>query len=115
MALQRYRIGPNFRFVEVNRPRCPVHSSARDGPLNVANQTGEVNYFPSEFANQVCTVPSWHHGSFVLLSCTCAHHRPLDCKLTRPSFRPEAGLVESMDQTSGVYIALDLAHLKVAR
>ena len=52
-ALQRYRIGPNFRFVEVNRPRCPLHTNAQDGPLNIANQTGEINYFPSEFSNQV--------------------------------------------------------------
>ena len=52
-ALQRYRIGPNFRFVDVNRPRCPVHSNAQDGPINIANQTGEVNYFPSSFTNQV--------------------------------------------------------------
>jgi len=59
MALQRYRIGPNFRIVGVNRPRCPVHSSAEDGPLNVANQTGEINYFPSEFANQVCVHCTW--------------------------------------------------------
>ncbi|CAK0787977.1 hypothetical protein CVIRNUC_011199 [Coccomyxa viridis] len=50
---QRYRIGPNFRFVDVNRPRCPLHNNAQDGPLNVANQTGEINYFPSEFSNQV--------------------------------------------------------------
>ena len=64
MLLQRYRIGPNFRFVEVNRPRCPVHSSAEDGPLNVANQTGEINYFPSEFANQVCMHSTW--TAFVL-------------------------------------------------
>ncbi len=53
VSLQRYRIGPNFRFVEVNRPRCPVHSSAQNGPLNIANQTGEINYFPSQFSNQV--------------------------------------------------------------
>ena len=53
LALQRYRIGPNFRFVDVNRPRCPLHNNAQDGPLNVANQTGEINYLSSEFSNQV--------------------------------------------------------------
>ena len=53
LALQRYRIGPNFRFVDVNWPRCPLHNNAQDGPLNIANQTGEINYFPSEFSNQV--------------------------------------------------------------
>lgn len=71
--LQRYRIGPNFRFVDVNRPRCPVHSSARDGPLNVANQTGEVNYFPSEFANQVCYAARYILGATKDTLPLCAH------------------------------------------
>ena len=30
-----------------------MHSSAQDGPLNIQNQTGEINYFPSEFSNEV--------------------------------------------------------------
>ena len=30
-----------------------MHSSAQDGPLNTQNQTGEINYFPSEFSNEV--------------------------------------------------------------
>ena len=29
-----------------------MHSSAQDGPLNTQNQTGEINYFPSEFSNE---------------------------------------------------------------
>ncbi|CAL8471049.1 g10591 [Coccomyxa elongata] len=49
---QRYRIGPNFGFLPVNAPRCPVHNNRQDGPLNSANQTGAVNYYPSDFANQ---------------------------------------------------------------
>lgn len=36
-----------------DRPRCPLHNNAQDGPLNVANQTGEINYLSSEFSNQV--------------------------------------------------------------
>ncbi len=50
---QRYRIGPNFGFLPVNAPRCPVHNNRQDGPLNNANQTGAVNYYPSDFATQV--------------------------------------------------------------
>lgn len=49
---QRYRIGPNFGFLPVNAPRCPVHNNRQDGPLNFANQSGAVNYYPSDFANQ---------------------------------------------------------------
>lgn len=50
---QRYRIGPNFGLLPVNAPRCPVYTTRQDGPLNSANQTGAVNYYPSDFASQV--------------------------------------------------------------
>lgn len=50
---QRYRIGPNFGLLPVNRPRCPFFNNRQDGPMNFADQAGEINYYPSSFANQV--------------------------------------------------------------
>lgn len=50
---QRYRIGPNFGLLPVNRPRCPFSNNRQDGPMNIANQQGEINYYPSEFAKEV--------------------------------------------------------------
>lgn len=50
---QRYRIGPNFGLLPVNRPRCPFFNNRQDGPMNFADQMGEINYYPSSFANQV--------------------------------------------------------------
>ncbi|KAK9840805.1 hypothetical protein WJX81_005942 [Elliptochloris bilobata] len=47
---QRYRIGPNFALLPVNRPRCPLRNNRQDGPMNFANQQGAVNYYPSEYA-----------------------------------------------------------------
>ena len=50
---QRYRIGPNFGLLPVNRPRCPFFNNRQDGPMNFADQKGEINYYPSSFANEV--------------------------------------------------------------
>lgn len=50
---QRYRIGPNFALLPVNRPRCPFFNNQQDGPMNSADQKGEINYYPSSFAKQV--------------------------------------------------------------
>ena len=50
---QRYRIGPNFGLLPVNQPSCPFFNNRQDGPMNFADQKGEINYYPSSFANQV--------------------------------------------------------------
>ena len=50
---QRYRIGPNFGLLPVNRPSCPFFNNRQDGPMNFADQMGEINYYPSSFANTV--------------------------------------------------------------
>ena len=41
---QRYRLGTNFHLLNVNHPRCPVHSLNRDGFM-VMNQPGPVTNF----------------------------------------------------------------------
>ena len=50
---QRYRIGPNFGLLPVNRPRCPFFNYRQDGAMNFAEQKGEINYYPSSFSTAV--------------------------------------------------------------
>ena len=46
----RYRLGVNHESLPVNRPRCPVHTYHRDGPMRFdGNQGGAVNYEPNRF------------------------------------------------------------------
>ena len=79
--MQRYRIGPNFGLLPNNRARCPVFNRRADGPLNFINQTGPINYYPSEFAQQALhpssqsTCPSCYMLSFgnMVLSCISLH------------------------------------------
>lgn len=50
----RYRIGINYGALDVNKPRCPVHSYHRDGQTRFdGNGGGAVNYQPNSFDGPV--------------------------------------------------------------
>jgi catalase len=50
----RYRLGVNYESLPVNKPRCPVHSYARDGQMRFdGNDGGRVNYEPNSFDGPV--------------------------------------------------------------
>lgn len=50
----RYRIGVNYAALEVNRPRCPVHTYHRDGQTRFDGNFGSsVNYQPNSFGGPV--------------------------------------------------------------
>lgn len=50
----RYRIGINYAALDVNRPRCPVHSYHRDGQLRFDGNGGDAPvYEPNSFAGPV--------------------------------------------------------------
>jgi catalase len=44
---QRYRIGPNYQELAVNRPLVQVANNNQDGPMSLNPQVGDVNYEPS--------------------------------------------------------------------
>ena len=47
---QRYRLGVNHHQIPVNRPRCPVHSNARDGQGRADGNYGSaIHYEPNSF------------------------------------------------------------------
>ena len=48
---QRYRLGVNHHQIPVNRPRCPVHSNARDGYGRADGNYGStLHYEPNSFS-----------------------------------------------------------------
>lgn len=47
---QRYRIGPNFAQLPVNRPSSPVHNNQRDGEMTYAYNPSPINYSPNSLA-----------------------------------------------------------------
>lgn len=49
---QRYRLGPNYLQLPVNRPLVPVNNEQRDGPMQYAPYgDGPVNYEPNTLAS----------------------------------------------------------------
>ncbi|OXA55128.1 Catalase [Folsomia candida] len=49
---QRYRLGPNFEEIQVNRPISPVAKYERDGPIRTSaasNGLGDPIYYPNSF------------------------------------------------------------------
>ncbi|MCF4173815.1 catalase [Vibrio sp. McD22-P3] len=47
---QNYRLGVNHHQIPVNAPRCPVHSSHRDGLMRVdANSGATIGYEPNQY------------------------------------------------------------------
>ena len=47
---QRYRLGVNHHLIPVNRARCPVHASHRDGAMRVdGNHGGTLGYEPNSY------------------------------------------------------------------
>ncbi|GGO13749.1 catalase [Microbispora rosea subsp. aerata] len=56
----RYRIGPNYLQLPVNRPKSPVHSYNKDGAMTFANPSDPV-YAPNSFGGPVAD-PSLYEG-----------------------------------------------------
>jgi catalase len=50
---QRYRIGPNFQQLPVNRPISPVNSYNQNGPMDARETHGEYNYQPNRAPNTI--------------------------------------------------------------
>jgi catalase len=47
---QRYRLGPNYLQLPINRPIVPVNNNQRDGFMQIGSFSGPVNYEPNTLA-----------------------------------------------------------------
>jgi catalase len=62
----RYRIGPNYMQLPVNRPKSPVHSYAKDGPMRYDNNGDQPVYAPNSYGGpaadtaQYGDIAGWH-------------------------------------------------------
>lgn len=73
-----HRVGPNAQQLPVNRPRAPVHSYNRDGPMRYENP-GDPVYAPNSFGGPVAQPerfghdPSWHAVGDIVRAAYEAH------------------------------------------
>jgi catalase len=73
---QRYRIGPNYLQLPVNRPLSPVNDNNIDGPMQSSVRQGSVNYEPSWAAGQPAEQPAFRYSQYPTAGMT--QQRPID-------------------------------------
>src|SRR5258708_8933801 len=61
----RYRIGPNYLQLPVNRPKSPVHSYNKDGAMTYLNP-GDPVYAPNTVGGPVADPELWKGDSYAL-------------------------------------------------
>jgi catalase len=61
---QRYRVGPNYMELPVNRPLVPVNDNNIDGAMQSAARPGEANYEPTSAAGQPTEQPAFRYSQY---------------------------------------------------
>jgi catalase len=61
---QRYRVGPNYMELPVNRPLVPVNDNNIDGAMQSTARPGDVNYEPSSAAGQPAEQPAFRYSQY---------------------------------------------------
>jgi catalase len=70
---QRYRIGPNFQQLPINRPISPVNSYNQNGPMDTRQSHGEYNYQPNRAPNTIAEDPAFDISPIQLVGNTSVH------------------------------------------
>src|ERR1039457_5130966 len=74
----RYRIGPNYLQLPVNRPKSPVHSYNKDGAMRDSNP-GDRGYAPTSFGGRAADRELWKDDSY-----------PVAGEIVRSAYEPHA-------------------------
>ena len=63
---QRYRVGPNYMQLPVNRPRVQVSDNNIDGAMQSAPRQGDVNYEPTTVAGNPAQEPKFRYSPYAV-------------------------------------------------
>jgi catalase len=61
---QRYRVGPNYMELPVNRPLVAVSNNNIDGTMQSAARKGDINYEPTSAANTPAEQPAYRFSQY---------------------------------------------------
>jgi catalase len=61
---QRYRIGPNYMELPVNRPLVPVNNNNIDGAMQSVPRQGNVNYEPTTVPGNPAQQPQYRYSQY---------------------------------------------------
>jgi catalase len=73
---QRYRVGPNYMQLPVNRPQVPVSNNNIDGAMQSAARQGDVNYEPTTVAGNPAQESQFRYSSYAVTGMT--QQKPID-------------------------------------
>ena len=73
---QRYRVGPNYMELPVNRPLVPVNDNNIDGAMQSAARPGDVNYEPTSVSGQPGEQPAFRYSQYASGGTT--QQKPID-------------------------------------
>jgi catalase len=73
---QRYRVGPNYMQLPVNRPLVPVANNNIDGAMQSTERKGDVNYEPTTVAGNPTQEPQFRYSSYAVTGMT--QQKPID-------------------------------------
>jgi catalase len=73
---QRYRIGPNYMELPVNRPLVPVDNNNIDGAMRSSPQQGDINYEPTNDPSKPVEQPEYKYSEYPVSGVT--QQRPID-------------------------------------
>jgi catalase len=59
---QRYRIGPNFQQLPINRPIVPVNNYSQDGHMDTRETHGDYNYQPNRAQTTIAENPAYDYS-----------------------------------------------------
>jgi catalase len=61
---QRYRVGPNYMELPVNRPLVPVNNNNIDGAMQSVPRQGDVNYEPTTAPGNPAQQPQYRYSQY---------------------------------------------------
>jgi len=67
---QRYRVGPNYMELPVNRPLVAVSNNNIDGAMQSAARQGDVNYEPTTVAGNPTQEPQFRYSPYAVAGMT---------------------------------------------
>jgi catalase len=67
---QRYRVGPNYMQLPVNRPLVPVNNNNVDGAMQMVERQGDVNYEPTSADRQPVEQPQFRYSQYAVSGST---------------------------------------------
>ena len=73
---QRYRVGPNYMQLPINRPLAQVNDNNIDGAMQSAARPGDVNYEPTSAAGQPAEQPTFRYSQYPTAGTT--QQKPID-------------------------------------